>query len=1049
MQATAVVETASGKGYHNDGRNFQKDENSSPKKENLLCSNHCNEATLTFLQASLVLEQRANGKESRGADETDGPQPPLTVSLGASSESAHSQWSESEDSIDRSFLNKTYFIHYSESKLENENLPVNSEFDSDMQRGEEVFFDILEHQGDTAIDLEAVCVASNEQRTGCDTGACCSGLAEDSQLEYHSAEEQEPGSSRLSLEQTPVMSSASLGVGRVTGSGCEAECAGKPERRRLAAGCHWGDPSDSLDVCGQGDSPPASKSQSSVMLREHHESKHGKCEEQETSLMYHTGLEEVVLRSSPLGNQKSQPKSNFLSPPKSLKTKIHTDRLKLQVTGSREFCGNVVGDSKMLRGCESPRVSPQDRTLSPPPRPCRGCQAACTSPAEDVVLSASGCSRYENLRNTPDPASDFSGARASIAVRGDQTAAGGNSLRGANGSTQDEAWLQSTDGVHPAVGTEAAGSVVTVVQTVDASVDFRACFTTDGATSRRPPVVSTASNTELTVMCRKPPGEWQRERHRSVACNTDGSLGLDDRDSPTAVTQRPPAVLRSADREKPDGNLSKVKPVTVTTESLFDFMKNKECQLAREGARSRPPSCCCERAAQRAAAAELQLLDARHQLCRRHCADIYALVVGDGEGAQRNLSRHTAKKELGSALLSVLGDLKVRYMSLKEKINRGIPLEELPPLSVESKLLSAFSAFISRLLKEDSSVFSGADSELDNQSTSDADISSSLKKVLSQVSSPSDGAHAAQHAPPEGGGLEGGHGNVDLSQLGLDSKECKTCGDVSEDWFDAQENLTGADLTGTLADPVGQDGGGPGPALEMKTADPLRREKGHLIHVGGLRPSVSEADLRSHFQKYHVSEIAIYGSSTNYRYASLAFRNSSDAKVAVKEMNGMEINGKAVNVRLVKSPGEYAAPLPSRSGNRVGLNNTEKAASKETSSAPPVSRAPRTRPRHLGAGQDSELFPSNQGVKKNCKQIESTKLLPDIPVQFIPPNTLNLRSFTKIMKRLTELHPEASRDRIIDALQEVRVGHTGFLNGLSISTIVEMTSSVLKNSASS
>lgn len=63
----------------------------------------------------------------------------------------------------------------------------------------------------------------------------------------------------------------------------------------------------------------------------------------------------------------------------------------------------------------------------------------------------------------------------------------------------------------------------------------------------------------------------------------------------------------------------------------------------------------------------------------------------------RNLSTNSTKKELGSALLSVLGDLKVKYVSLKEKVNKGIPLEELPPLSVESKLLSTFSTFASRV----------------------------------------------------------------------------------------------------------------------------------------------------------------------------------------------------------------------------------------------------------------------------------------------------------------------------------------------------------------
>jgi hypothetical protein len=62
----------------------------------------------------------------------------------------------------------------------------------------------------------------------------------------------------------------------------------------------------------------------------------------------------------------------------------------------------------------------------------------------------------------------------------------------------------------------------------------------------------------------------------------------------------------------------------------------------------------------------------------------------------RNLPSNYAKKELGTALLSILGVLKGRYTNLKGKIHKGIPLEE-PPLSVESKLLSAFSTFASKV----------------------------------------------------------------------------------------------------------------------------------------------------------------------------------------------------------------------------------------------------------------------------------------------------------------------------------------------------------------
>ena len=62
-------------------------------------------------------------------------------------------------------------------------------------------------------------------------------------------------------------------------------------------------------------------------------------------------------------------------------------------------------------------------------------------------------------------------------------------------------------------------------------------------------------------------------------------------------------------------------------------------------------------------------------------------------------------------------------------------------------------------------------------------------------------------------------------------------------------------------------------------------------------------------------------------------------------MNGIEINGKSVNVRLVKTPGEYTSPLPSKNGNKVSFNNLEKNISKEINSASSISRLPRTRPR--------------------------------------------------------------------------------------------------------
>ncbi|XP_055442555.1 RNA-binding protein 44 isoform X2 [Bubalus kerabau] len=1003
MQATAVVETASNKGYNNNGRNIQKDEPSHHKKENLLSPNGCKEAKLTFLNNyydSLALEKRANDKEISNIDKIDLLEPSFTMSPDTNIESAHSQSSEFEDSIDYAFLNETYTIHYSESKLKSESLiHLNSELDSEMQKREEVFFDILEHQGDKTTDLERIYKISCDDYKKTAEDVQKPDIDEDSQQEYHSAEEQECINNHLSFDQAKTLDVPNLEVLGLRNSGCEVKCASNLEDSHVKLESNSSISLDSVDVYGQEDSPSVSKFQNSVMLRAFHEPKYEKCKEQGTSLMLHTVLDEIVLRSSHLEHKESQSKG-FLNPQKALKTKIYTHKVNPQLTESKDSIGNVIVEDKMLQHLDNPGTLPQDKDLETLLQPCKDCQTS--SVFDDSVISACGYSHYESLQSTPNPALDVSITLPRSAIRGSQAVEESGSLEAANGNTISKAHFHNMEGPCPKSQTDAAGCTVTVDQTVDVSTDFRACFTASRATSARSFAVSTSSNTEITMMNKKWPSEWQSEKQRSVACNTDWSYIQDTEDPQMAMTKGPAGKSLSVDNLKPNGNVLNKDSLELKTFEFTDLKKHseRESQLPEEVEKNLP-SKCCQQIMQRAMQAESHLLDVHYQLCHRHCSDVYRLVTEGGEGLNR--------KHLKSFFF--------------------------PSLSLQ-------------LMKEESHIFSGADSELDNQSTRVVG-SSSLKKTLSQTSLLLDNGHPKQDKSPKEGGLKNGDIDVDLSQLKLDDKDCKNYREVSEDWFDAKENLTGADFSGMQENQIEQDKGDPKFTLEIKNVEPLRKDKGYLMHVGGLCPSVSEADLRSYFQKYEISDISIYDSSPNYRYASLAFKKNSDAKMAVKEMNGIEIKGKSVNVRLVKTPGEYT-PLSSKNGNKVSFSNLEKSTSKEISSPSSVSRLPRTRPRQPGSEQDSEFFPFDQkGVKKNCKQIESTKLLPDTPIQFIPPKTLNLRSFTKIIKRLAELHPEVSRDHIIDALQEVRVNHKGFLNGLSINTIVEMTSSVLENSASS
>ncbi|OWK04703.1 hypothetical protein Celaphus_00002812 [Cervus elaphus hippelaphus] len=763
-------------------------EPSNPKKENLLSPNGCKAAKLTFLNDycdSLALEKRANDKEISNIDKTDLLEPSFTTSPDTNIESAYSQSGEFEDSTDYAFLNETYTIHDSESKLKSESLiHLNSELDSEMQKREEVFFDILEYQGNKTTDLERIYKISYDDYEKTAEDVQKPDIDEDSQQEYHSAEEQENINNHLSFDQAKTLDIPNLQVLGLRNSGCEVKCASNLEDSHVKLESNFIS-SDSVDVYRREDSPRVSKFQNSVTLRAFPAPKHGKGKEQEASLLLHTVLDEVVLRSSHPEHKESQ-SAGFLNPQKASKTKIYTCKMSPQLTESKDSTGNLIVEDKMLQHLDNPGTLPQDKDLESLLQPCKDCQTS--SVFDDSVISACGYSHYESLQSTPNIALDVSITLPRSAIRDNQAVEESGSLKVANGNTISKAHFCNTEGPCPKSVTDAAGCTVTVNQTVDVSADFRACFTTSRATSARSSVVSTSSNTEITMMNKKRPSEWQSEKQRSVACNTDWSYIQDTKDPQMAMTKGPSGKSLSVDSLKPNRNVPNKLP------------KEVEKNL---------PSKCCQQIMQRAIQAESHLLNVHYQLCRRHC-------------------------------------------------------------------------------------------------------------------------------------------------------NCKNYREVNEDWFDAKENLTGADFSGIQENQIEQDKGDPKFTLEIKKVEPLRREKGYLIHVGGLCPSVSEADLRSYFQKYEISDISIYDSSPNYRYASLAFKKNSDAKMAVKEMNGIEINGKSVNVRLVKTPGEYTSPLSSKNGNKVSFSNLEKSTSKEISSPSSISRLPRTRPRQLGSEQDSEFFPFDQ-----------------------------------------------------------------------------------------
>ncbi|KAL1771071.1 RNA-binding protein 44 [Sigmodon hispidus] len=983
MQATAVVETDSDKNYHKNKGTLQQDKPYNPKKENVLFSSGCNEVKLTFPNGewdSLTAEQRASGKEISSIDKTDLSEPSFSVNQDANVEDIFSQSSEFEDSIDYAVLNETYSIHCLESKLKNENLShLYSELHPEVHKIGETFFDGLGPQDNNSVGLER-----SHELSGGDGGMQKSDMDDDSQQEYHSAE-QECISTHLAFDPSKTVSKSNLDDSELKTSGCSFKCVGNLQDDHVKLESCLSPSLESLNILAQEHSPHASKSQSSDILKEYHQPKFEKCEEQEIGVLTHEVFDSILQRSSsPLSSQKVA------------QTKLCAKEMKSQTIESKDSCGNRIFQNKTLQHPENSISFPHDQVPETQLKANNSGQTSGISIFDDSVISLCGSLQYKSL---PDPCF-FSPVLPRVAVTDNQAEVKDSCLHHVKSSAANIICSHDTKELCFKSVPDAAGSSFKVQQTLDVNE----------GTNARASVMSTTSNTEIT-MKKLQPNEWQSEK-QNVACNTNWSCRQDCRDAQMAGPKKSGKSL-SVDCLKPSGNSLKENSMELIKILDTSGRKRHPERTFQHREETNLPSRCCEKTIERAVKAEMHLLDVCYQMCRRHCCHIYKLVMETQDVMSKNLPSNSAKKELGSALLSVLGDLKVRYVNLKEKVNKGIPLEELPPLSMESKLLAAFSDFASRLMEEEVCSLSGANSELDNQSVPDVDTSPSLQKTLSQMSFVSDSSHPQQDKSPVNDCFKNGDINIEFTQLKLDDEEYKNVREVSEDWFDATERLTGVDVSGTQENGTEHGRWNPRSPLDeqitkMKNGELLRRNKGFLIHVGGLCPSVSEADLRSYFQKYQVSEISIYD-STDYRYASLAFAKNSNAKMAVKEMNGTEINGKSVNVRLVKIPGEHTPPLLSKNGNSTSVNHLEKDTNKESTFASSACKLPRARPRQPESEQDSEFPPLDQSVKKNCNQIESARLLPESPVQVIPSNTLTLRSFTKIMKRLGELHPETSR----------------------------------------
>uniref|UniRef100_F7GL94 RNA binding motif protein 44 n=1 Tax=Monodelphis domestica TaxID=13616 RepID=F7GL94_MONDO len=1039
------------------------DEPSSPKRKHFFLASHYYDESGSGESLLTISHDRCNflvlkPMEQDDVSFLDKSESSDSSSLGsqpAAQDRAPRPPSELSDIVDYALLNDTYSIHVADAdtKLKDHFTYLSSEADLELQEGGP-FFEILKTSSEDSLGLEEICKnldGDYEEMLGGEMAPHV--LDEDSQQEYHSAEEHDYPGFHLDFDPIKTLCDPNSEVIELGNSDFEIKCVsglGENHVKKLESGPFFCEPSH---LRTQGRLPEVSKFHDYLSLPESHGQKPRRGHEPEAGFRnpcLFDGLTQTGGSAEDADVTCGQP----ALPGSSSEKAVCPDPRKCQTTEDKDICAEEEGGS-VLKSGEKPfleRISAASRQ----PSACLQNSTPCIF--DESSVSAYDRSCYKFIHGATEPALDFLRTVPKALAKDSHLGEEDGPAKVAAADLMNKTHLISVESKYAKRSLDAAcDCLVTVNQTIDASSDFRACFTTSRATSARSLVASRSSNTEITMMNKARPHEWLNEKQRSVACNTDWSCLASWAEEDFRLHGALPKGLEKtipAESLKANDSVSVKDYLELKNKyDVKDSKKNPEghfqpCKEVEKNVLSK----CCQKTLQRAIRAELLLLKAHYQMCHQHCWKLYRLVMEEKESFTRHFASDFAKTELGSTLLSLFGDLKFKYLSMREKIIKGVPLDELPPLAVESRLLSFFSTFVpSKLMKEDSHIFLGPRSDLSVPGAPNTNSSAvEPPRALSQST------RASEHRtrPKREVALPGDSRktrdlNVGIRNLRLDDEDYRKCQDPSEAWFDAKENLTGTErleMPGDEAEPTKRSSK---PSPEKVAAEPSRKEpdRSYLIHVGSLCPSVSETDLMSHFQKYQVSEVSIC-TSHNYRYASLVFKKANRARLAVEEMNGKEINGKSVNVRLVKTPAENVPPLSWRGESRPALRGPEPATDGRGcgSASVPPSKFPAHVPR-LPEPENAYFSVDHRGGRKGSKPNKSVKWVPESPLPYVPPNTLNLGSFTKLLRKLEGLHPNVSRDTIIDALQEVRTNNKGFLSGLSLTAIVDMTTSVLRTAA--
>ncbi|XP_032371287.1 RNA-binding protein 44 isoform X2 [Etheostoma spectabile] len=419
---------------------------------------------------------------------------------------------------------------------------------------------------------------------------------------------------------------------------------------------------------------------------------------------------------------------------------------------------------------------------------------------------------------------------------------------------------------------------------------------------------------------------------------------------------------------------------------------------------------------QRAQQAEMSLLALQYSMCRQHCWRLYSTSA---EGRQATPVPNNPPVDV----VSVLQKLETDYNQMKDKILTGVPLEQLKPLSVDSEKITTGASYspaqiIDDVLgvvpswssqepqKHDTSVEENGCP--DDQSTNGWQPGQRKDKRIKD----SKAVRAVTLVAQERGAVHNAHKPAERQT----TAECKEL-NASEAWYDAEEDVKPAVATQTGQDTAVM-------AKDRPNESTSTEVRSSVLCVSNLPSNVTESTVMQWFEKYQVSEVSFPTLKNDVRVAIVVINGLQSAKDAARELHGCCMQGHTLHVEHThKAIGESQAS--------ASISGSEFSHHAETDSS----------------STERKLI-AQPPLGSSVKHRKVVSISPTAKGTCVPQHYGTMGSFDILMSELTQRHPDVERQRIVDALMELKAEHQGVLSGLPLRTIREMTSELLTTPAS-